>query len=292
MSTTKYWIKKMHEEKIIAYNAYTDLPFILRILRRFHLHYKLPFYSIWFSSWKSQINKYSTIILFANKMNIPILYWLRNKYPQTRIIFWYWNPIIDSVNPIQIPDGICEKWSFDLQDCKTYHLNYNTTFYLKSFVHQYKRNVKAEFDVFFVGEDKGRLSYLNSLEIKMNKLGITTYFHIVYKGYGYRKTFDYKENISYGIVLDYINKSKAILEVLQNGQSGLTLRAMESLFFERKLITNNSLIKTCDFYNPSNIFILDEDDIALLPEFISTTYIPLDLSVVEQYSIQNWLSRF
>lgn len=49
--------------------------------------------------------------------------------------------------------------------------------------------------------------------------------------------------ISYQENLDNIRKSKCIVDVVQKGQIGLTLRPLESLFFKKKLLTNNKCIK-------------------------------------------------
>ena len=55
--------------------------------------------------------------------------------------------------------------------------------------------------------------------------------------------------------LKQIENSRIICEVVQKGQSGLTVRALEALFFEKKLITNNESIIEFDFYDSNNIFI-------------------------------------
>ena len=69
-----------------------------------------------------------------------------------------------------------------------------------------------------------------------------------------------------------LSQSNCILDYNQEGQVGLTLRPMEALFLEKKLITNNKDIKNYDFYNPSNIFILGENNIEDIKEFINKPY--------------------
>lgn len=292
MSATKCWIDKLRDERIESYNAFTDLPIVFRALRKLFLLYDLPFCSIWFGKWKYEVKKYDTVILFANKMHLPILFWLKKHYPSLRVIFWYWNPVVSCVSPNSVSEKLCETWSFDEADCKHYMLNKNTTFYVNSFLNIRDENII--FDIFFVGEDKGRLSDLLNIEIQFKEIGLKTYFHIVNSKYGSKMKKDevFKLPISYNEVLKYIKSSRAILELVQKKQSGFTLRTMEALFFKKKLITNNVNIKESDFYNKANIFILGYDNMNLLSEFILTPYVNVPDNIVERYSVHKWLERF
>ena len=89
-----------------------------------------------------------------------------------------------------------------------------------------------------------------------------------------------------------IAESKCILDYNQEGQVGLSLRPMEALFLERKLITNNTDIKNYDFYNHDNIFILGEDNINEIKEFINKPYKKIDQDIIDYYDFDQWLNRF
>ena len=67
---------------------------------------------------------------------------------------------------------------------------------------------------------------------------------------------------------------------------------MEALFLEKKLITNNKDIKNYDFYNPSNIFILGENNIEDIKEFINKPYEKVEQKIIDYYDFEQWLSRF
>ena len=67
---------------------------------------------------------------------------------------------------------------------------------------------------------------------------------------------------------------------------------MESLFFKRKLITNNKEVMKYEFYNPNNIFILEKDNFEKINEFINSKYEDIDSKIVDYYDIENWLKRF
>jgi hypothetical protein len=75
-------------------------------------------------------------------------------------------------------------------------------------------------------------------------------------------------------------------------QTGLTLRPMESIFFEKKLITNHLTISDYDFYDKSNIFILGKDDLNNLSYFLKQPYNRLPAKLVDGYDFNTWLKRF
>ncbi len=73
--------------------------------------------------------------------------------------------------------------------------------------------------------------------------------------------------------------------------AGLSLRAMEALFFGKKLISNNLEILESDFYNPANIYVLDHDARSLR-EFVDCPLEPVDPAIRDRYLLSNWLKRF
>ncbi|MFD1015968.1 hypothetical protein [Winogradskyella rapida] len=92
-------------------------------------------------------------------------------------------------------------------------------------------------------------------------------------------------------VLEYINQHSIIVDIHKfNIQDGLTFRVFESIFLEKKLITSNSDIKNYDFYNPNNIFIIEDFDAIDIPEtFISSPYEKIPNKIYHKYHYSYWL---
>ena len=151
-------------------------------------------------------------------------------------------------------------------------------------------NVKIVYDTFFIGYDKGRMSYLNQTKKQYEDLGLHSLFYIVDN---VKALFNsrFKKRINYYRVIDLANSSRSITEIVMSGQEGLTLRAMESIFLKKKLITNNPVIRNKNIYNPNNIFILGEDNIKDLPSFLQEPYQEIDNKIVDSYIYSNWLKR-
>jgi len=72
----------------------------------------------------------------------------------------------------------------------------------------------------------------------------------------------YEEN------LEYIKRSKCLLEIMQEGGNGYILRTCEAVAYNKKIITNNKILKDSEFYDENMISIFDNiEDIDI--EFIT-----------------------
>ena len=67
---------------------------------------------------------------------------------------------------------------------------------------------------------------------------------------------------------------------------------MESIFFNRKLITTNIFVKQCDFYDPNNIFIYGEDNNENIKPFLNLKYNPVSYDILNKYDINKWIENF
>lgn len=242
--------------------------------------------SYWYADWKKDLPFLKTVIVFAD-LHFEVLKFIKKCNKDIRIIYWYWDPVFRLGPPKQWMNNIAEIWSFDPSDCVNYCFKFNTTFYFSS-ISLPKKNI--EFDVFFIGNDKGRVKYLQDLQTRFTKMGIKGYYHIIPdKSEDEKKKY---KQIPYSEYLNIASKTRVLIDILPFGQSGLTIRAMESIFFNKKLITNDNSIETQDFYTSENIFIVGKDSEEGLIKFINSPYIHIQESIVKQYEVTNWIERF
>ena len=68
----------------------------------------------------------------------------------------------------------------------------------------------------------------------------------------------YNEFIEYSQILEEIQEYDCILEIVQPGQVGVTLRYYEAVVYNKKLITNNQFVKTLPFYDSRFMFVYDD----------------------------------
>jgi hypothetical protein len=266
----------MRENGITMMPFFKKMPLGLRFLRNWYFNKNLPFRYLWINI-PQNINDYELIIV--GDQNPDFLKYIEKKVTNrtTKLVLYYWNPLKNK-QPFAVSKR-WEAWSFDKNDCEKYALKYNPAPYFMSKIEEHK----IVYDTIFVGFDKGRELIVRKLEEDLEKQGLKTYFKIIHND---------KERLSYNEILTLIAQSKAIVEIVQEGQSGITQRAMESVFLDKKLITNNINIKNYDFYNSENIFIWNKNNTAQIAKFIHSPYKKVDENIVNQYTFSAWVERF
>lgn len=220
-----------------------------------------------------------TLIVF-DSISKYFLKWLQKHNGDKRIILWYWNPAYLTIDPNDVPEGI-EKWSYSMTDCKKYGMNYNTQFCFPKYGEKLL-NLPTEYDVFFLGRDKGRAEFILDCEKKLKNAGIKTEFLIIEKG----------EYLQYDEVLQRTAKAKCILDICVRDDVGMSLRALEALFLNKKVITNNKMYVYEKFYRPENVFILGVDDETKLADFIDSPMALIEYDIKKQYLFDNWILQF
>lgn len=244
--------------------------------------------SFWIGPWKKNINQYSIIIVFDSVARPSLIKWIK-KHAKCRLILWWWN-VPTNEKTLLFYKKYCECVCFDEKKAKEKGMRFVQQFYIPNYN---INSVEIEYDVIYVGYDKQRYKIIQNLAAKFSKLNLLFDFNLIRNNVS-----DYTDELGIkirGIPIEYteiiglIQKSKAILELNLSVQEGITLRALESLFYEKKLITNNSHIKKFDFYCRENIFILGEDNLNDLNLFLKTKYKKLDNSVKVDYMYDHWL---
>ena len=301
-----FFARQIKNNGFDVFRIYKDISLPMKFLRRAHLYSDLNLYKYWFNEeWIKKISQFDTIFIHASIIKVPVVKFINNNFPNKRIILWYWNPVRKTLPMDYTKNLDCELWSFDPYDCKKYGLNYNTQFYFDISKLKDSESCRNEIDVLFVGKNKGRLKKLLEIERKLENISLRTYFHIVenskflkfisvnlYNKLNYKTKYNFSESISYENVLELIFNSNSILDIVSKGQTGLTLRPLEALYAEKKLITNDINIKTYDFYNPNNIFVLEDNNFDKINDFLNKNYQTVDDKITEKYQFSNWIKRF
>lgn len=265
--------------------------YIIRFLRKKFFEYKLPFRELLFGEWKRNLDKYDLIVIIRDRYGEFMANYI-SENSNARIVLYYMDPYEKSVFWEQLkPNNNCVISSFEIETCKSKGFVYNPLFCFR----EKKGETKINNDVFFIGTDKGRLKELLKYENIFNGLGLTTYFHICKSPgniYEDNDNYKYKNKITYPELLKNVRRSKALLEILPEGQNDMTLRGYEAYFFEKKLITNNKNIKDYSFYNKNNIFILGVDNLNELHSFVNSSYLKRFDNEMEKSEFGEWIKKY
>ena len=110
------------------------------------------------------------------------------------------------------------------------------------------------------------------------------------KKFRYAKFSEFKfKSLSQDSITKYIEEAKVILDIQHPSQTGLTMRTIEMLGANRKIITTNTDIKNYDFYTPENVFILDRNNPKLDKSFFESSYEQIYPQIKFNYSIEGWI---
>lgn len=278
---------------------YTPLNNIgLRILRRIII--PIPgLDSFFFGDWNKNLNEYTKIIINDAMFNNNILKYISKKNAVASKYVYYTNAVRNSrIKPNNIPKD-WRVYTFDISDSKEFDIEYSPEYYTE---HQENIKYDLKYDVCYVGADKTNVRLKNLLDIKevLRKNKVQNFFHIFRVLKKYNK-YELQETtnmfLKYEDIQRIILESKCILELQMEGQSGCTLRTLESMFLNRKLITNNKDIVNYDFYNPNNIFVIEnaddfKDRFNDILKFMRSPYQKLPDMVRNNYKFCKWLERF
>lgn len=272
----KFWVigcdimhKVMWEDvKKLDYAFYIDSIFrnvckvklwICKILIEFDKREKLPkylrklAYSVYTLSRLDFGSAKNFIILTDNRVgwySLNFLKYLKVCY-NIHYVLIYLNPYITSGDEVlrfkEMADYV---FSYDINDVQKYGFEYFTTIY--SGLPTSLLTNQMESDIMYFGGENGRLDLLIRCFEEIDKHGLKYDFNIVSvkkKQQVYSGKINYCKPIPY---YDLVNKEKTtncILEVLSEKQSGTTLRAMEAVVLNKKLLTNNVNIINLPFFN-------------------------------------------
>lgn len=204
--------------------------------------------------------------------------------PEVKKCLWIWNPVKpqDREKMHCVYDAITktgfEISTFDKGDSELYNQKLYSQFFRMK---QNLSDIKEEYDFYFIGFEKNRSQIIRELKEKLKDF--RCYFKVIH---------NVSECVPYAINIENIKKTRCIIEIVQQGQTGITLRPLEALACRKKLLTTNKSIKQFDFYSSNNIFIVGEDDYSRLEEFMTTPISQIDETVLDKYNIQNWVKHF
>ena len=256
---TKYLYRAHHSKKIN------------RILR-------LPFKKLWFSSFFRNDfadNKPICFIFWgreAVRYGIGYLGYLKNKYPGCKIVITFWDLVKYTFNDRELEEY--RKFSdlmftYDLGDAQKYDMIYQHDAFS-----YYPINTGPEIqpcDVYFLVRAKDRLSEIVQAYDTLTSKGLKCDFYITAVEPAdriERSNIHYLEHeMPYIENLKHVYSANALLEILQGGSRGSTLRCCEAIAYGKALITNNAEVLNEPFYSEDRIrFFTSQADLESIDE--------------------------
>lgn len=244
------------------------------------------------------------VVIKGEALSVEMIRRMRTLLPKARHTLYFW----DSYR--NMPKGSADKvdlfdraFSFDLDDVAADpRLTYRPLFYIERYADV--GDARQDIDLLFIGTaHSDRVKVLQRVsaampagfELRKILFARSRLLHRIQNVVStpYRRTpeqdFIFKP-IPKAEVQALIARSKAVLDIERNVQTGFTMRTIEMLGAGRKLITTNPSITRADFYHPQNQYLIDRDNPVIDPAFLQTPWHPMDRALLDHYSLSGWIS--
>ena len=156
-------------------------------------------------------------------------------------------------------------------------------------------SIPSEIDLLYIGQylDERNVQLKNLHQyLEEHQLSYTSHTSL-YHGRDFiplhHKILHHKISTTYQENIDFVKKSKTLIDFKRDEHDGLSLRFFEAMQYGKKIITDNFSVKNYDFYHPNNIFVTDFVHLDGILEFIQKPYHPLPETLIEQYGFKNWI---
>jgi hypothetical protein len=255
-------------------------------------------------------NEYDYVLIIKCEM-MPISIINRLKSIFNKAVFCLY--LYDSIKNIK---GINKKiflfdrvLSFDFEDTvKIDKIIFRPLFFIDDYhkdkiINKYL-NQDLQYDLSFIGtmhSDRYKIikSVIKIVEKYDYKYFLYCYIHNIFVYYFYkltRKDFlnsninEFKfSKINSSQISQIITKSKVVLDIQHPKQTGLTIRTIEMIGMQKKIITTNQHIKNYDFYDPENITIINRNQIEIPQRFFNQSYRNIQHETYDKYSLKSWV---
>lgn len=248
------------------------------------------------------------LVISPETMDISFVRGFKMLCPNAKTVLYLWDSIVNKKNARSLLDAFDKAVTFDPNDAA---VDDRISFLPLFYISQYDRRAiklsdgdNKSFNVSFVGTaHSDRYSIVNKViaSIRASSLGsfifyyspskllffIKKLFSAELKGIAYSEV-SFK-SLSSQQIMSILLRSNVVIDIEHPKQNGLTMRTIEMLGLQKKLITTNKSVREYDFYHPNNILVVDRNNVMVPGDFLSSDYFPVDDSVLDKYTLRAWL---
>lgn len=244
-------------------------------------------------------------LLSPEALPLSLLEKILNKHPKIKVLLYMWDSIKNKIGTKKYLPYCDKVFTFDPNDKQLNQIiEFCPLFYLNEYANIRVYN-HDDYDVAFIGtahSDRLLLADKIKSQVETNGGRVYYFFYLQSKKLFYylklvnsnfkkaRASDFFYKSLSSEETMRIICSSKAVLDIHHPQQTGLTMRTMEVLGCNRKLITTNAEVAKYDFYNSQNILIIDRSNPQIPIDFLQSNFIPIDETIYKRYSLDGWLN--
>lgn len=255
---------------------------------------------------KIKSNNYDFILFI--KCDMPtgkVLQIYKNTFKKAKMCLHMWDSIsnIPNIeNKFKYFDHIT---SFDRQDSLNNPIiKFRPLFYCDEYKKEICKTDDYEYDLCIIGTiHSDRYKIIKEIKKQAENRGLKMYcypylqskfiyyfYKITKKEFRDTKISDFEFNkISSKDIASKVDQSRVIIDIQHPKQTGLTMRTIEMLGMNKKLITTNQDISNYDFYDCHNILVFDRQNSNIKLSSLSEQYKAVDSHIYDKYYIDAWI---
>ena len=245
---------------------------------------------------ETNIKKYDIVfVLKGENLTKDFIKTLKLQQEKAIFIMYQWDSINRVSNALEMIPYFDKVYSFDRIDCEKYKkLEFRPLFFRES---KDEENLDCKYDLVFIGWlHADRMDLIKNIEKNCKTKNIKTFFYLytgikTYINFLLKKQSQnlYIKPLNCSNVQDLHFNTKVILDLPHPLQNGLTMRTIEAIGANKKLITTNQDIKNYDFYDENNICIIYKENIEIKNGFFEKPYKKIPDDIKNKYSLDKWI---
>ncbi len=237
-------------------------------------------------------------VVKGNGISDRVIEVIRQNNPIAEMILYQWDSL-RNFDYLPLAKKFHRVLSFDRADCEEYGLEYLPLFYSDDYANIAPvEDSNCSIDILFVGSATDeRIDFLRRMKDNtrdrplriVSRLYCSKAHYLFYWMRGKHNSSLTTRRLTTPQLIQLIRNSKAVLDVSNRYQTGLTMRTFEALGAGRMLLTTNVSIAREPFY--------DSDQIRIVSDIVSDIDVDALISakplsrLSAEYSLQNWLKR-
>mgnify|MGYP006876752844 CR=1 FL=1 len=244
------------------------------------------------------------LIVKCDMTPISILEKFRIVYPHAKLCLSLWDSVVNIPEVTKKFQYFDTLHSFDLNDCKKYSvLKFRPLFFGDQFRKE-NHTGDYKYDISFLGTiHSDRYAVIKQAQKIAEEKELKCYWFLylqskfIYKFYKLTKkefkgvpedVFSF-DKMSASEISAIVDDTRIVLDIQHPKQTGLTMRTIEMVGMNKKLITTNQSIKEYDFFCANNVAVVDRNNVVIPSDFLNSSYSRLPDEVYEKYSLKSWI---
>ncbi|MGR9578168.1 hypothetical protein [Pandoraea sputorum] len=244
-------------------------------------------------------------VVNGQTLSPEMLRFLRAAYPGARFVLYMWDSMDNRAAVLPNLPLFDRTLSFDRKSAQTYGMVFRPLFFSSGFEQTPVESDSHEYDLSFIGTAHTDRWAVASRVKRAVPAKTNCFFYLYLQApwvyWAYRVTnptmrqapkSDFRfAPIAKSDVQSVFRRSLGILDIEHPSQTGLTIRTLETLGAQKKLVTTNQRIRDYDFYDASNVCCIDRHRPEIPADFLTTPYRASAPEIYRKYSIAGWMDE-